>query len=291
MKSEGVALKDWLLVGGIRLSNKGLHHNSLKVDNVCGRGLCKQSMVVLEKYPAHHPPALIYGFSGQKKTSPRSRYRRPSRHHCAFRRRSIAVTLSIALALAPSIACRHRAVCRPRAAAALPPRCRRRHAASTLPPSRRQVATAVALSRCRHRHCHRHCAAAKLPPTSRSRAAATAADAAAAAAPSPSYVALSRCSAAAISMTPLPCRISFVGCCVVVRCPISSSHAVMRPSTLSLPAASAINCFQPPPLPPQPPPPPPWSNSPSYIVKERGMNTFTSPDNLDLFNLSTVFEV
>jgi hypothetical protein len=23
MKSEGVALKDWLLVGGIRLSNKG----------------------------------------------------------------------------------------------------------------------------------------------------------------------------------------------------------------------------------------------------------------------------
>jgi hypothetical protein len=66
MKSEGVALKDWLLVGGIRLSNKGLHHNSLKVDNVCGRGLCKQSMVVLEKYPAHHPPALIYGFSGKK---------------------------------------------------------------------------------------------------------------------------------------------------------------------------------------------------------------------------------
>jgi hypothetical protein len=30
-----------------------------------------------------------------------------------------------------------------------------------------------------------------------------------------------------------------VGCCVVVRRPISSSHAVMRPSTLSLPAAFA----------------------------------------------------
>jgi hypothetical protein len=30
-----------------------------------------------------------------------------------------------------------------------------------------------------------------------------------------------------------------VGCCVVVRRPISSSHAVMRPSTLSLPAALA----------------------------------------------------
>ena len=57
--------------------------------------------------------------------------------------------------------------------------------------------------------------------------------------------------------------------------------------------------------PPQPPPPPPWSNSPSYIGKERGstttttqhtscrtiVNTFTSPGNLELFNLSTVFEV
>jgi hypothetical protein len=30
-----------------------------------------------------------------------------------------------------------------------------------------------------------------------------------------------------------------VGCCVVVRRPILSSHAVMRPSTLSLPVAFA----------------------------------------------------
>ena len=34
----------------------------------------------------------------------------PSRNHRAFRRRSVAVTPSIALALAPSIACRYRAV-------------------------------------------------------------------------------------------------------------------------------------------------------------------------------------
>jgi hypothetical protein len=59
--------------------------------------------------------------------------------------------------------------------------------------------------------------------------------------------------------------------------------------------------------PPPPPPPPLWLNSPSYIDEERGIShqqqhhqhtscrtivkTFTSPDNLDLFNLSTVFEV
>jgi hypothetical protein len=55
---------------------------------------------------------------------------------------------------------------------------------------------------------------------------------------------------------------------------------------------------------PPPPPPPPWSNSPLSIVKERqqqqhhqhtngstNVKLFTSPDNLDLFNLSTVFEV
>ena len=40
-------------------------------------------------------------------------------------------------------------------------------------------------------------------------------------------------------LPPPPRRCSLVGCCVVVRCPISSSHAVMRPSTLSLPAAIA----------------------------------------------------
>jgi hypothetical protein len=57
-------------------------------------------------------------------------------------------------------------------------------------------------------------------------------------------------------------------------------------------------------VPPPPPLPPPWSNSPSSIVEERqqkqhpqrtngstNMKTFTSPDDLDLFNLSTVFEV
>jgi hypothetical protein len=81
-------------------------------------------------------------------------------------------------------------------------------------------------------------AAAKLPPTSCSRAATTAADAAAAAAPPPNYVALSRCRAAATA-APLPHHRLLVGCCVVVRRPILSSHAVMQPSTLSLPAAFA----------------------------------------------------
>ncbi len=46
-----------------------------------------------------------------------------------------------------------------------------------------------------------------------------------------------------------------VGCCVVVCRPISSSHAVMRPSTLSLPAPLPINCLPPPPPPPPPLPP------------------------------------
>jgi hypothetical protein len=56
--------------------------------------------------------------------------------------------------------------------------------------------------------------------------------------------------------------------------------------------------------PPPPPPPPPWSNSPLSIAKEdqqqehrqrtnscTKVKTFTSPDDLDLFNLSTAFEV
>jgi hypothetical protein len=68
----------------------------------------------------------------------------PWHHLCAFRRRSVAVTPSIALALAPSIACRRRAV-----------RCRRAATAATLPPHHRQAAAAVALTRCRHRRCHR----------------------------------------------------------------------------------------------------------------------------------------
>jgi hypothetical protein len=55
---------------------------------------------------------------------------------------------------------------------------------------------------------------------------------------------------------------------------------------------------------PLPPPPPPWSNSPLSIAKERqqqqhhqhtngstNIKTFASPDDLDIFNLSTVFEV
>ena len=57
----------------------------------------------------------------------------PSHHHRAFRRRSVAVTPSIALALAPSIACRRRAT------VALPP------------PRRRQAAADVTQSPCRHR--------------------------------------------------------------------------------------------------------------------------------------------
>jgi hypothetical protein len=78
-----------------------------------------------------------------------------------------ALSIAVALTLAPSTACRRRPVRR---------RCR----------CRRQAVAAVALLRCRHRRCHRHRAAVKLPPTSRCRAAATAADAAAAAAPPPS---------------------------------------------------------------------------------------------------------
>jgi hypothetical protein len=111
----------------------------------------------------------------------------PSRHHCAFRRRSVAATLSIALALAPSIACRRRAVCRRRADAATtpPPSCRRRRTVALPPPllppppHRHQAAADVMQSRCR-----------------------AAADAAAAAAPPPSYIALSRCHAATTAMPP-----------------------------------------------------------------------------------------
>ena len=51
---------------------------------------------------------------------------------------------------------------------------------------------------------------------------------------------------------------SLVGRCIVVCRPLLSSHAVMRPLTLLLPAAFADNCLPPPPpLPPLPPPPPP----------------------------------
>ena len=82
----------------------------------------------------------------------RSQYRR---HHRAFRRRSVAVTPSIALALTPSIACRRRAVRRRRAAAAATPPPRRRQAATAIALTRfrhrRQAAADVAQSRCRHR--------------------------------------------------------------------------------------------------------------------------------------------
>jgi len=43
----------------------------------------------------------------------------------------------------------------------------------------------------------------------------------------------------AVALPPPPCHCLLVGCCVVVRRPILSSHAVMRPSTLLLPAAFA----------------------------------------------------
>ena len=111
----------------------------------------------------------------------------PSCHHRAFCCRSVAVTPLIALALAPSIACRHRAVRRRRQ------RCRRRSTAAKLPPTsccrwrggggsvllrcrqrRRCRAAAIALLplRCRRRAVHRCRAAAavaKLPLTLRCR--------------------------------------------------------------------------------------------------------------------------
>ncbi len=144
----------------------------------------------------------------------------PSRHHRAFCRRSVAVTPSIALDLAPSIACRRHAVHRRRAAAAATPPPRHRQAATAklpppshcrtaataadaaastkprravlLPPPlrRRQAAANGTMSRCHHCRSHR-AAATVLPPlrcapTSQCRAAATAADAATAAALPPS---------------------------------------------------------------------------------------------------------
>jgi hypothetical protein len=45
--------------------------------------------------------------------------------------------------------------------------------------------------------------------------------------------------AVALPPPPPPLRRSLVGCCVVVHRPILSSHAVIRPSTLSLTAAFA----------------------------------------------------
>jgi hypothetical protein len=60
----------------------------------------------------------------------------PSRHHRVFRHHSVAVTLSIALALASFIACRRHSVRRRRAAAAAtpPPSCRQPRAVVLPPP-------------------------------------------------------------------------------------------------------------------------------------------------------------
>jgi hypothetical protein len=86
----------------------------------------------------------------------------------------------------------------------------------------------------------------------------------------------------------------------------------MQPLTLSLPAAFATNCC--PPLLPLPLPLPltPGRHTATTVVEitvvhcqrkrqqqqhhqltnvSTNLKTFTSPDNLDLFNLSTVFEV
>ena len=141
--------------------------------------------------------------------------------------------MTIAAAKQPSSSRQGRAA----ATASPPPSCRRRRAFALPPPPQ--------LPHC----CHRAAAvalcaaAAKLPSTS-------------------------RCCAAALPR----CR-SLVGCCIVVRHLILSSHAVMRPSTLSLPAAFADKLSSTATAaaagPPQLPPPPPWSNSPSYIGEER----------------------
>jgi hypothetical protein len=71
----------------------------------------------------------------------------------------------------------------------------------------------------------------------------------------------------------------------------------LLPTTAIASAAAATG-------PPLPPPPPLWSNSLLFIAKERqqqqhhqrtngstNMKPFTSPEDMDLFNLSTVFEV
>jgi hypothetical protein len=190
------------------------------------------------------------------------------------------------------------------------------------PQRRRQTAANIVLSRCRH-----HLTAAKLPLTLRFCAATTATAAAllplrchCCAVRRPAAAKLpqtSRCRAAATAAaaaTAPPFVVWLLRCCP----PSNFVIAVMQPSMLSLPAAFADKLSSTSSTaaaaataataataaaagPPQPPPPPPWSNSPSYIGEERGssttttcrtiVNTFTSPDNLDLFNLSTVFEV
>jgi hypothetical protein len=81
----------------------------------------------------------------------------------------------------------------------------------------------VAFLRCRHRRSCR-AAATALPPLR--------------CAPPPPCCRRPRAVALPPPPPPSRCR-SLVGCCVVVHRPISSSHAVMRPSTLLLPAAFA----------------------------------------------------
>jgi hypothetical protein len=89
-------------------------------------------------------------------------------------------------------------------------------------------------------------------------------------------------------LPPLPHPGLLVVCCLVVRRPILSSHAIMQPLTLLLPAAFANICLSLP-LPPHPPTHhhnhraattatslPLWSNSPSYIDEERGSGSTTT---------------
>ena len=169
------------------------------------------------------------------------RHRRRCRHHCSLSRRCPsrhrrrhcrrlrcrhpsraaaklpptsrcrAAATAAATALLPP-RCHRRAVRRRRSAAA--GSCRQRRAVALSPPPRRRRP----LLRCRRCLSCRASAAALPPPLP----------------PSPSC---RRPRAVALPLPPR--RRSLVGCCVVVRRPISSSHAVMRPSTLSLPAAFA----------------------------------------------------
>ena len=147
-----------------------------------------------------------------------------------------------------------------------PPSCRRCRAFALKQPSR-----------C----CHRAAATALLPPRCCRRAVRLRL-AAITAAPPPSCRRRHVVALPPPPLPPTPRLRSLVGCCVVVRCPISSSHAVMRPSTLSLPAAFANKLSSTASTaataaaagPPQPPLPPPWSNSPSHIGEERGSSTY-----------------
>jgi hypothetical protein len=108
--------------------------------------------------------------------------------------------------------------------------------------------------------------------------------------------------------SPLPLPLSAVKCCHHHQTPLSPPPLydvfIVYQSLLSIAAtaATAATAAGPPP----PLPPPPLLNSPLSIAKQSGNNSttpsvpangstnvrmFTSPDDLGLFNLSTVFEV